>query len=356
MLYTWRTYPYHAAMANINLLQYYFQLPSRLIARHSRPNRDQCRLLVVDRQTRIIAHHRFSDLRELLRPGDLLVVNDTKVIPARLFARRASGGRVEVLVVNNRGAGAWDALVKPLAKVGAGERLLLGPKSFITVRRKLPDGMAEVKFSGAAATMLSRYGQIPLPPYMKRVASREDQRDYQTVYARHAGAVAAPTAGLHFTPQLLNQLAHANIKTANVTLHVGYGTFQPLREAQLQTGILHAEKFSVPAATARAIQATRKRSGRIVAVGTTVVRTLEHSAVRHRGQVVAEQGKTQLLITPGYRFRVVDALITNFHLPQSSLLLLVCAFGSRPLILRAYREAIAKKYRFYSYGDAMLIV
>lgn len=345
-------------MVALNLQQYNFQLPPRLVAQQPRRDRDGCRLMVVDRQTKTIAHHRFSDLPELLSPGDALVVNDTKVIPARLSARRVSGGKVEIVLIRKLSAGSWEALLKPSERIKLGERLAIGPKLHVSVRRKLPDGVAAVKFSaaGSLAKLLARHGQVPLPPYMKRPVTADDRRYYQTIYARHAGAVAAPTAGLHFTTELLNALEAAAIKTTKVTLHVGYGTFQPLRETQLHTGKLHPERYAVTVATADAIAAAHRRHGRVVAVGTTVVRALEHVALQHRGKLVADQGETQLLITPGFRFQVVDALITNFHLPQSSLLLLVCAFGSRELILRAYRAAIANQYRFYSYGDAMLII
>lgn len=345
-------------MAALNLHQYNFQLPPKLVAQQPRRDRDGCRLLVVDRQTKTITHHRFSDLPELLTPGDALVVNDTKVIPARLYARRVSGGRAEIVLIRKLPAGTWEVLLKPSVKIKLGGRLIIAPKLKATVIRKLADGVARVKFyaSGPVTKLLARHGQVPLPPYLKRPVTADDQRYYQTVYARHAGAVAAPTAGLHFTTELLNQLARAAIKTTNVTLHVGYGTFQPLRETQLRSGKLHPEYYAVTAATANAIAATHRRSGRVVAVGTTVVRTLEHVALQHHGKLVADRGETRLLITPGFQFQVVDALITNFHLPKSSLLMLVCAFGSRALILRAYQEAIANKYRFYSYGDAMLIV
>ncbi len=341
----------------LNLNDYDYALPPALIATHPLPQRDACRLLVVERLTRTISHRRFSDLPRLLKPSDLLVVNNTKVIWARLRAQRASGGAVEILLHREVSPGQWEALLKPANKCRVGETLTVSPRLSATITAKKSEGQATLKLAadGPRDEILARVGHVPLPPYLHRADTPADRRDYQTIFARKTGAVAAPTAGLHFTPALRQKIRRRGLTTAAVTLHVGRGTFQPLRAQQLATGRLHPERFAIPPSTAAALAKTKAAGGRVVAVGTTVARTLEHVARGHGGRVVPERGETDLFITPGFRFQVVDSLITNFHLPRSSLFLLVCAFAGRELILRAYREAIRKRYRFYSYGDAMVI-
>jgi len=342
----------------MNTERFNFKLPEERIAQQPIANRAACRLLMVDKETKAIQHRRFSDLPELLSPGDLLVTNDTKVIPARLFGKRQTGGKIEVLLIRTLGNRQWEALLRPWAKIQPGEILTLTKEFSATVREKTTAGLVTLEFLGSRSIdrAISRIGHVPLPPYIRRPDRTPDRQNYQTIFAKHPGAVAAPTAGLHFTPELLTELKRHGIARTAVTLHVGLGTFQPLREKQLKSKKLHAEYFQIPTAAVRALTSTHQREGRVVAVGTTVVRTLEHAALQHTGRLRTGSGETTLFITPGFKFRVVDALITNFHLPRSSLLMLVCAFGGTDLILRAYREAVSKKYRFYSYGDAMLVV
>ena len=301
-------------------------------------------------------HRRISDLPQLLDTGDLLVVNNTKVIPARLFAHREeTGGRVELLLVERLGPTEWLALVKPGRRARPGTRLELEPGLEVEVVAKDERGRYGVSFSEPIEAHLDRLGHVPLPPYIKREDSAEDRTSYQTVFASARGAVAAPTAGLHFTHELLDELKQVGVGVAEVTLHVGPGTFRPVTAERVDQHSMDAEWFDLPESTAAAIRETRQRGDRILAVGTTVVRTLESVAKKQGGEIDAEWGRTDLFISPGHEFRIVDLLLTNFHLPRSTLLMLVCAFGGRERILTAYREAIGAGYRFYSYGDAMLI-
>jgi S-adenosylmethionine:tRNA ribosyltransferase-isomerase len=327
-----------------------FELPAELIAQEAAP-RGASRLLVVDAGGEA-RHRSVADLPRILGPGDLLVVNNTRVIPARLFARRATGGRVEILLVDKLGPVEWTALLKPGRRARPGTRLDLDGIE-IEVRGKLDDGRHEVRFAEPIEPHLDRLGHVPLPPYIKRPDAAADRERYQTVYAAVPGAIAAPTAGLHFTPELLADLRQAGVEIAELTLHVGIGTFKPVTVELVHEHVMEAERFTLPAATVEAIERTRQSGGRVVAVGTTVVRTLESLAAR--GPLAAGSGDTRLFITPGYRFQVVDVLLTNFHLPRSTLLMLVCAFGGRRHLLAAYEEAVRRRYRFYSYGDAMLI-
>lgn len=336
-----------------------FELPDAAIAQEAAP-RGESRLLVLAAGG-AARHRRIADLPELLAPGDLLVVNDTRVIPARLFARReespgGGGGRVELLLVERRESCEWECLVRPGRKALPGTRLRLGDTLRAEIVARLGDGRRHVRFSEAVEPHLERLGHVPLPPYIKRPDTPGDRERYQTVFASQPGAIAAPTAGLHFTPELLARLAAVGVERAAVTLHVGIGTFKPVTAELVHEHRMDEERWEVPAATAAAIAATRRRGGRVVAVGTTVVRTLESVAAAHDGEIVAGAGRTALFITPGFRFRAVDALLTNFHLPRSTLLMLVCAFAGRERVLEAYREAIATGYRFYSYGDAMLVI
>jgi S-adenosylmethionine:tRNA ribosyltransferase-isomerase len=343
-----------------------YELPDDRIAR-APVERGAARLLVLDAEGE--ARHRgVADLPALLRSGDLLVVNDTRVLPARLFATRMpGGGRIELLLLDGGEPTRWRALARPAKKCPAGTRLRVGDGGECgdavdaIVESRRDDGVCELRFSAPVLDVLARFGRVPLPPYLKRDPLPEDREWYQTVYAVEPGAVAAPTAGLHLTRALLDELDAAGVERAAITLHVGPGTFKPVKVDRVEDHRLDAERYVVPAATSAAIERTRARGGRVVAVGTTVVRTLEAAAARVGGgdavaaaAVAAGAAETDLFIQPGYAFRVVDVLLTNFHLPRSALLMLVCAFAGRERVRAAYREAIAAGYRFYSYGDAML--
>jgi S-adenosylmethionine:tRNA ribosyltransferase-isomerase len=338
---------------NLSIDDFEYDLPNGLIAQHPGKARSASRLLRVGADT--VADHHFSELPDLLAPGDLLVFNDTQVIKARLFGKKETGGRIEVLI--ERVLSAREALAQVHAgrpaKPGSTLRLEGGLEVRVLGRvgefyqLRFPDG-------GTVLELLERHGSVPLPPYITHAPQAEDERRYQTVYARSPGAVAAPTAGLHFDEPLLAALAQRGLEFAYVTLHVGAGTFQPVRVKNLAEHRMHGERYEIPAATATAIERARRRGGKIVAVGTTTVRCLEASAAAH-GIPVAGAAETDLFITPGFEFRVVDRLITNFHLPRSTLLVLVSAFAGTDLIRRAYRYAIDERYRFYSYGDAMLL-
>lgn len=332
-----------------------YWLPPELIAQEPAEPRDSARLMVLYRGERRVEERVFRDLPELLRPGDLLVMNDTRVMAARLFGERVdTGGRVEVLLVRRLEPRAWVVLMRPLRQALPGRRFVFagrhGPLG-ATVRSR---GFGEAVLEFDREPDPASEGQVPLPPYIRRF--RGDPERYQTVYARDARSAAAPTAGLHFTPELLARLREAGLELAFVTLEVGPGTFRPVKGEDPRLHRLDVERITVPPETAAAIARARSEGGRVVAVGTTVVRTLEHVAKEHDGMVVPYEGWTDLLILPGYRFRVVCALVTNFHLPRSSLLMLVCAFAGRDFVLEAYRRAVAERFRFYSFGDAMLIL
>lgn len=330
-----------------------FELPAELIAQAPLPERAASRLLHLD-AAGVIADRRFRDLADLLRPGDLLVLNDTRVIPARLRGCKASGGRVEVLVERLLGPHRVLAQVRASKTPREGARLHLeGPIEADVLGREDEFFILELQGDADALTLLERHGHMPLPPYIARPDAAADRDRYQTVFAREPGAVAAPTAGLHFEAGFLEALAAAGVDIAYVTLHVGAGTFQPLRVERLKDHRMHAERVDVGAATCAKVAAARERGGRVIAVGTTVVRSLESAARSGRLQPFA--GDTRLFITPGFEFRVVDALLTNFHLPESTLLMLVCAFGGYEPVLRAYRHAVEQRYRFFSYGDAMYV-
>ncbi len=335
-----------------------YDLPQDLIAQQPLPERDASRLLVLDRASGRITHRGFRDLPSLLDPGDLLVVNRSRVFPARLLGRRAGGGAAEVLLVRRKPDGIWDALVRPGRRLRPGATVQVADDLTVRLEGAEPGSpLRRVRLlakDGDPEEALSRRGHVPLPPYIRRPDQPADRERYQTVYAREPGSVAAPTAGLHFTPALLEALAARGVERAEVVLHVGPGTFRPVEVEQVEEHRVDPEPCAIPAETAEALARARARGARVVAVGTTVTRTLE-SAALVAGGVRAGSTETALVIVPGHRFQVVDALVTNFHLPRSSLLLLVAAFAGRDRILAAYAEAVRERYRFYSYGDAMLI-
>lgn len=337
----------------MRLSDFDYELPGELVAQAPLSERTRSRLLHLDGATGSFTDRRFTDLPALLSAGDVLIFNDTKVIKARLNGRKQTGGRIEVLI--ERVVAEREALAQLRAShaPGAGSRLILCDAIDVEVLSR-QDDLFRLRFEGNVLELLDRYGSVPLPPYITHAPDSQDEARYQTVYATSPGAVAAPTAGLHFDSAMLARLAAMGVSIARVTLHVGAGTFQPVRVEDLAQHKMHSEWYHVPEATADAIEQTRAKGGRIVAVGTTSLRALE-SAGTDEGHVCARTGETALFITPGYRFRVVDRLITNFHLPRSTLLMLVSAFGGMENIRRAYAHAIAARYRFFSYGDTMLI-
>lgn len=340
-----------------------YSLPQELIAQVPLERRDESRLLVLDRSTGRTEHKRFHDVKEFLRPGDVLVVNDTRVIPARMHGRRKTGGKVEVLLLRDLGGDDWECLVKPGQKVRTGDEFIIpDPKSAgrevvlagKVLRRTAYGGrVVHWDYDGRWEDALRRVGQVPLPPYIK--VPLTDPSRYQTVYAKIPGSSAAPTAGLHFTPELLGEIEKMGVLLEAVTLNVGLGTFRPVKEETVEAHVMHEEYFEVSEETARAITQVRKEGGRLFAVGTTVVRCLESSSTED-GRVIPFRGETGLFIYPPYRFKVVDRMITNFHLPKSTLLMLVAAFAGKENVLNAYEEAVALRYRFFSFGDAMLII
>lgn len=349
-----------------------YDLPQELIAQTPLEPRDSSRLLVIDRATGVLAHRQFREIGEYLRPGDLLIANQSRVIPARLLGKRAgSGGSVEVLLLAERadlGADIWETLVRPGRRLREGALIhfgLPGEEPLLqaeilqrtdaggrVVRFSAPSGQEHASWSGARA-LIDQLGRMPLPPYIHETL--QDPERYQTVYSRITGSAAAPTAGLHFTPELLERLHGQGVRVGFVTLHVGLDTFRPVEVEDFREHKMHSEEIDLDEATAELIRQTRREGGRVIAVGTTAVRVLESVASLHEGQAQSYQGATRLFITPGYRFQLVDAMITNFHLPRSTLLLLVSAFASKPLMERAYQEAIRERYRFFSFGDAMFI-
>jgi S-adenosylmethionine:tRNA ribosyltransferase-isomerase len=339
-----------------------YTLPPELIAQYPYEKRDGCRLLCLDRKNGTVSHRAFKELPDLLSSGDRLVFNDTKVIPARLFCSKITGGKVELLLTGPTANGCWNALVRPGRGCNAGTKLglLKDPSVVFEIKTANPDGTREVSLvSGAGvkslAEVIKSHGVMALPHYIRRPAVAQDNQTYQTVYARHEGAIASPTAGLHFTPELMDALARRGIGISYVTLHVGIGTFKPVKAADPRDHHMHEETYELTEETAAQIASTRSQGGRVIAVGTTSVRVLEHCA-KQDDRIMASRGKTELMILPGYDFQVTDGMITNFHVPQSTLLMLVSAFAGRESILAAYRQAVAERYRFFSYGDAMLIL
>lgn len=336
-----------------------YELPKELIAKFPVEPRDSSRLMVLHRNTGEIEHRIFRDIVEYLKPGDVLVINDTKVIPARLFGKLETGGKVELLLVRQPGLGIWEVMAKPARKLKKGKRIYFDEELEAVVKGYSGEGRRIVEFilksNKDFMEKLEEIGHIPIPPYIEREEKPEDREKYQTIFARKEGAVAAPTAGLHFTEELLQKLKDKGIIIKNITLHVGPGTFKPVKVENVEEHQMDYETYHVPENTAAEINRAKEEGRRVIAVGTTVTRTLE-SAAEKDGKVKPGEGSTNLFIYPGYRFKVIDALITNFHLPRSTLLMLVSAFAGRERILNAYREAVEKGYRFYSYGDAMFIL
>ena len=342
----------------MKLTDYDYDLPEALIAQKPWPQRDASRLMVVDRRTRKIHHTQFSQIGGFLPARSLLVINDTKVIPARLIGRKLpTGGKIELLLTRQKGANTWEGLIKPGRRVTHGTRITFGEGALTgKILAKSSLGLYTVRFkcNGDFEEILAQVGRVPLPPYIKREPNRTDKEEYQCVYAKEAGAIAAPTAGLHFTLDLMDKLKRDGIHRVPLTLHVGLGTFQPVKVEDIEMHKMHSEYFVLSQTGANQINAAKGEGRKIVAVGTTSVRALE--TVASDCSVESYQGYTDIFIYPGYQFKVVDALVTNFHLPKSTLLMLVSAFAGHEFIFEAYQEAIAQKYRFYSYGDAMLIL
>jgi S-adenosylmethionine:tRNA ribosyltransferase-isomerase len=334
-----------------------FSLPPDRIAQEPLADRAASRLLVLERATGSIRHLHFRNIIDVIPPGDLLVLNTSRVIPARLHGKRAGGAPAEILLVRELADGTWLAMGHPGGKLKPGRRVTFGDDSAVEVLEVLGGGLRRVRFVGAldARATVARYGEVPLPPYIRRPPTAADRERYQTVYAAHDGSVAAPTAGLHFTPALLDALRAKQVAVASLDLHVGPGTFKPVEADDLAAHVMHPEAFEIPEQTAEIVNEKKGVGRGVWAVGTTAVRALE-SAADATGRVRAGAGETRLFIHPPYEFKVVDRLLTNFHLPRSTLLMLVCAFGGYEAVMGAYQEAAKQGYRFYSYGDAMVVV
>jgi len=363
----------------MNKSDFYFELPEELIAQTPIENREQSRLLMMDRKTGELAHHHFYELPKLLREGDCLVLNDSRVIPARLLGKRESGGAVEIVLLREMETSAnqstatnqvsevcnlatgknttiWECLVRPGKKIKTGTKLIFGDGELTAVVTNEADGgnrLIEFYFDGIFMEVLERLGRTPLPPYIHE--ELEDGERYQTVYSRVSGSAAAPTAGLHFTNELLEEIAARGVEIRYITLHIGLGTFRPVKVDDIEDHHMHAEYFIIPEDTAETVNRVRKNGGRVVAVGTTSCRALE-SCADEAGIITPFSGFTEIFIYPGYAYRGIDGLVTNFHLPESTLIMLVSAFAGRENTLNAYKEAIDKRYRFFSFGDAMLMV
>ena len=336
---------------------FYFDLPKELIAQDPLEDRSSSRLLVLDKGTGAVSHHRFREIEDYLKPGDCLVLNDTKVIPARLLGvKEDTGGHVEVLLLKRRKDDVWETLVKPGKKCRPGARLSFGEgllKAEVLETVEEGNRLVRFEYEGIFEEILDRLGEMPLPPYITH--KLQDNSRYQTVYARYEGSAAAPTAGLHFTKELLERIEKKGVQVVFVTLHVGLGTFRPVKEENVLDHHMHSEFYQVSDEAAEKINDTKAAGGRVICVGTTACRTLE-SAADEKGRVRSGSGDTEIFIYPGYQFKVLDALITNFHLPESTLVMLVSALAGREHVLNAYAEAVKERYRFFSFGDAMLII
>lgn len=342
----------------MKLSDFNYSLPKELIAKYPLKNREKCGLMVLDRANRVITHGNFEDILEYFKDGDCLILNDTKVIPARLFGRRRTGGKVELFLLEKKNS-VCEALVRPSSRLKEGERITLESGDEVEVLNRGEIGR-RVNFFSPLDDIIKKIGHMPLPPYIDRDDEPSDKDDYQTVYGTREGATASPTAGLHFTRELLDRVSRIGVQVSNVTLHTNYGTFAPIKTDDVESHKMHKEYFELPLETAKIISETRKRGGRVFAVGTTSARVLEHCAdiigAGHQGPGSRVSGYTDLFIYPGYKFNIVNKLITNFHLPKSTLMLLVSAFAGKDFILEAYRQAVEKRYRFFSYGDAMMIL
>lgn len=335
---------------------FFYDLPEELIAQTPLEQRDASRLLKLDRESGRVEHHHFYEIIDYLQPGDCLVMNDSRVLPARLLGHRPTGGAVEVLLLRDLGNKRWECLCKPGRKMQVGNTVVFGNGDLIaTVVEVKEDGnrIVEFQYEGIFLEVLERLGKMPLPPYIKE--ELENQERYQTVYSREVGSAAAPTAGLHFTNELLEQIRAKGVKTAFVTLHVGLGTFRPVKAENIHDHHMHAELCMISEETAEILNETKAAGGRVICVGTTSCRTLE-SLVNEDGSFEAKSKWTEIFIYPGYKFKAMDGLITNFHLPESTLVMLVSAFAGRENVLAAYEEAVREKYRFFSFGDAMCIL
>ncbi|HWQ29479.1 MAG TPA: tRNA preQ1(34) S-adenosylmethionine ribosyltransferase-isomerase QueA [Negativicutes bacterium] len=341
----------------MDLKDFYYELPEELIAQEPIHDRDMSRLLVLDKRNGTIKHGHFRDILEYLRPGDCLVLNNTRVIPARLFGvKKDTLGSIEFLLLNRKDKDIWEVMLRPGKKAKPGSIFVFGNGELEgEILEVLEGGNRLVRFhyEGIFEELLDRLGNIPLPPYIKKTLS--DRERYQTVYSKHEGSAAAPTAGLHFTRELLGELEAKGIHTAYITLHVGLGTFRPVKVDKIEEHKMHSEYYELSAENAEIIKRTRENGGRVICVGTTSTRTLE-SIIQKKGDLAADNGWTDIFIYPGYKFLITDGLITNFHLPESTLLMLVSALAGKESIMRAYKEAVAERYRFFSFGDAMFII
>lgn len=341
---------------------FYYELPKELIAQTPLKERTESKLLVMDKNTGALQHRHFSDITDYLKKGDCLVINDTRVIPARLFAERVSnmpgvkGAEIEVLLLKNKGNNVWEVLVKPGKKAKIGTELVFGDgllKGKVIDIVEEGNRLIEFSYEGIFEEILDKLGQMPLPPYITE--KLEDKNRYQTVYAKNDGSAAAPTAGLHFTPELLKKIEDMGVEIAKVTLHVGLGTFRPVKEENILDHHMHSEYYMVNEEAANKINNVKANGGRVICVGTTSCRTLE-SVADENGYMKACSGNTEIFIYPGYKFKIMDGLITNFHLPESTLLMLVSAFADREKVMNAYSEAVKEKYRFFSFGDASMFI
>ena len=341
----------------MNLSEFNYELPEELIAQTPIKKRDESRLMILNRKEQTIEHKKFKEIIEYLQPGDVLVRNNTKVIPARLYGKKETGANVEFLLLNNIENDIWEAIVRPGNKLHVGTKVIFGDGMLeANILEILPGGTRKVefKYQGIFNEILDKIGLMPLPPYIHETLKEKDR--YQTVYAKYEGSAAAPTAGLHFTPELLKKIEEKGIEIANVTLHVGIGTFRPVKEQTIEEHKMHSEHFYIKKEDVEKINKAKKEGRRVIAVGTTSCRVLESISDENTGMVKEIEDDTEIFIYPGYKFKCIDGLITNFHLPESTLLMLVSALAGKDYIMRAYKEAVKEKYRFFSFGDAMFIM
>ncbi len=341
----------------MKLSEFNYELPEELIAQTPIKKRDESRLMILNRKEQTIEHKKFKDIIEYLQPGDVLVRNNTKVIPARLYGKKETGANVEFLLLNNIENDIWEAIVRPGNKLHVGTKVIFGDGILeANILEIMPGGTRKVefKYQGIFNEILDKIGLMPLPPYIHETLKEKDR--YQTVYAKYEGSAAAPTAGLHFTPELLQKIEEKGIEIANVTLHVGIGTFRPVKEQTIEEHKMHSEHFYIKQEDVDKINKAKKEGRRVIAVGTTSCRVLESIADENTGMVKPIEDDTEIFIYPGYKFKCIDGLITNFHLPESTLLMLVSALAGKEYIMKAYKEAVKEKYRFFSFGDAMFII